>query len=194
MKLSECQAIIKPFLSEYRYKHSLNVAKEAVRLAERYGADPQKAETAGILHDIMKDADPKDQLKIMDRFGIILTDVEKSAQKLWHAIAGALYIEHELGIQDREILNAVRYHTTGRAGMGLLEKVIFIADFTSAERDYNGVEDMRRAADISLENAMLAGVTFTIKDLASRGKPIHPDSLATYNWVILGNDKKASQK
>ena len=183
MKLSEYQAIIKPFLSEYRYKHSLNVAKEAVRLAERYGADPQKAETAGILHDIMKDANPKDQLKIMDRFGIILTDVEKSAQKLWHAIAGALYIEHELGIQDR-------YHTTGRAGMGLLEKVIFIADFTSAERDYNGVEDMRRAADISLEDAMLAGVTFTIKDLASRGKTIHPDSLATYNWVILGNHKR----
>ena len=187
MELKEYQEIIRPFLSEYRYKHSVNVAKEAVRLANRYGADAQKAETAGILHDIMKDASPEDQLKIMERSGIILTDVEKNAQKLWHAISGALYVEQELGIQDQEILDAIRYHTTGRPEMGLLERVIFVADFTSAERDYDGVKKMRAAADISLERAMLEGVTFTIRDLSARQKPIHPDSLATYNWMILNS-------
>lgn len=185
MKLSEYQAIIRPLLTERRYQHSVNVAKEAVRLAKRYGADPQKAETAGILHDIMKDTAPPEQLKIIEGSGIILSDVEKGAQKLWHAIAGAAYIERKLGITDREILDAVRYHTTGRAGMTLLDKVLFIADFTSEERDYDGVEKMRQAAGHSLEAAMLEGVTFTIVDLATFQKAIHPDTIAAYNDVVL---------
>ena len=185
MKLSEYQAIIRPLLTERRYQHSVNVAKEAVRLAKRYGADPQKAETAGILHDIMKDTAPPEQLKIIEGSGIILSDVEKGAQKLWHAIAGAAYIERKLGITDREVLDAVRYHTTGRAGMTLLDKVLFIADFTSEERDYDGVEKMRQAAGHSLEAAMLEGVTFTIVDLATFQKAIHPDTIAAYNDVVL---------
>lgn len=185
MNLTDYKAIIKPLLSEKRYQHSVNVAKEAVRLAKRYGADPEKAEVAGILHDIMKDTPPDEQLKMMMRFDIILTDVEHNAQKLWHAMCGAAYIEQELHIHDREILDAVRYHTTGRANMAPLEKVIFIADFISAERDYDGVELMRKAADVSLEQAMLEGVVFTMQDLAQRFKPIHPDTVSAYNWVVL---------
>ena len=185
MKLSEYKEIIRPRLSDYRYLHSVNVAKEAARLAEKYGADPEKARLAGILHDITKETPADQQLKIMEKFDVQLTDIERSAPKLWHAISGAVYIEHELGIKDKDILDAVRYHTTGRAGMSLFEKVLFIADFTSEERDYNGVDKMRRAADISLEKAMLEGVTFTITDLASRHKSIHPDTVSTYNWVIL---------
>ena len=185
MKRKEYQQIIRPLLSDHRYRHSVNVAKEAVRLAKRYGADPEKAETAGILHDIMKDTGPGDQLKIMERAGIVLTEVEQNAPKLWHAISGALYVERELGVHDREILDAIRYHTTGRVGMSLLERVIFVADFTSEERDYNGADGMRAAANVSLERAMLEGVTFTLRDLSARQKPIHPDTLATYNWMVL---------
>ena len=185
MKFSEYKAVIKPHLSDYRYRHSINVAEQAVHLAKLYGADPQKAQIAGILHDIMKDTDPSDQLKIIERSGIILTDVEKSAPKLWHAISGAAYLEQELDIHDKDILDAVRYHTTGRAGMSLLEIVIFIADFTSAERDYDGAEEMKKAAERDLDEAMLRGVTFTITDLAKRHKSIHPDTLSTYNWVVL---------
>ncbi|HEX3037673.1 MAG TPA: bis(5'-nucleosyl)-tetraphosphatase (symmetrical) YqeK [Oscillospiraceae bacterium] len=194
MNTTDYKAIIKPLLSEKRYIHSVNVAKEAVRLAKRYGANPEKAEVAGILHDIMKDTPPDEQLKMMMRFDIILTDVERDAQKLWHAICGAAYIEQELQISDRDILDAVRYHTTGRANMTQLEKVIFIADFISADRDYDGVERMRKAAEISLEQAMLEGVVFTIQDLSERFKPIHPDTVSAYNWVVLDFEDKVKSK
>lgn len=186
----ECRKVVKPRLSEARWKHSQNVSKEAVRLAKKYGADPQKAEIAGLLHDVMKDTAPEEQLQMMQRFGIILTNVELAAPKLWHAMSGAAFLERELGMQDADILNAVRYHTTARKGMSLLEQVIYIADFTSAERDYDGVEEMRKAADTSLEEAMVEGLAFTIQDLSEKKAPIHPDTFYAYNEVIIQKKEK----
>jgi putative HD superfamily hydrolase of NAD metabolism len=185
MNAANYREIIKPLLSEKRYYHSLCVSETAVKLAEKYCADVKKAEVAGILHDIMKDLSPDEQLKMMTRYDIVLSDVERTAQKLWHAMLGAAYIEDKLGITDREILNAVRYHTTGRANMTALEKVLYIADFISEDRDYDGVEGMRKAAGVSLEQAMVEGMTFSILDLARRYKPIHPDTVAAYNQVVL---------
>ena len=185
MNNTDYKAIIKPFLSEKRYHHSVCVSEEAVRLAKKYGANEEKAEIAGILHDIMKDIPHDEQLKMMTHFDIVLTDVERSAQKLWHAMLGAAYIENELHITDPEIINAVRYHTTGRADMTLLDEVLFIADFISADRDYAGVEELRNAADMSLEQVMIEGISFTIKDLVQGYKPIHPDTIAAYNQVVL---------
>lgn len=189
MTLEEGKEYIRPLLSEKRYRHSVNVAKEAVRLAKKYGADPGKAEIAGILHDCMKDLSPEKQLKKMQQFDIILTDVEQSGKKLWHAILGAAYVQRELHVQDPDILSAIRYHTTGRAGMPLLEKVLFVADFTSADREYPGVESMRKKADRSLEEAILEGTAFTICELAQGGWCIHPDTVALYNETILNRDK-----
>ena len=117
------QEMVRPFLSERRLHHSECVAQMAKELAVRYGADPQKAWIAGMLHDILKEQSKEEQLKMMDEFGIILTDEEHNAPKLWHAILGAAYLERQGGISDREILNAVRYHTTAHADMALLEKV-----------------------------------------------------------------------
>ena len=185
MDINEYKKIIKPFLSEKRYHHSLCVYEEAVSLAKKYGVNEEKAGLAGILHDIMKDIPPAEQLKMMTQFDIILSDVERSAQKLWHAILGAAYIENKLNITDVEVINAVRYHTTGRANMTMLDKILFIADFISADRDFDGVEDLRRTAQISLEQAMLEGVTYTIKDLAGSYKPIHPDTISAYNQAVL---------
>ncbi len=183
--IEQYKDMIKPFLGEKRFYHSVCVSESAVILAKRYGANEEKAAVAGILHDIMKDTPPEEQLKMMTRYDIVLSDVERSAQKLWHAMLGAAYLENEFGISDREILDAVRYHTTARKDMALLEKVIFIADFVSADRDYPGVENMRKAVNISLEQAMVEGITFNIKDLASSYRPIHPDTIAAYNQVVL---------
>lgn len=190
LTVEECKKIVKPRLSETRWKHSQNVSLEAVRLAKKYGADPQKAEIAGLLHDIMKNTAPEQQLQMMQRFGIMLTNVELAAPKLWHAMSGAAFLERELGIQDVDILNAVRYHTTARSGMSLLEQVIYIADFTSAERDYDGVDQMRKAADTSLEEAMMEGLIFTIQDLSQERCPIHPDTFCAYNEVIIQKKEK----
>ena len=104
-------------LTQKRFEHSLNVSEEAVKLAKKYGADTEKAELAGLLHDILKDTPPEKQLKILADFGIIMSDVELSAKKFWHAISGAVYIKHVLHIEDEDVYNAVRYHTTGRKNM-----------------------------------------------------------------------------
>ena len=104
-------------LSEYRRIHSLNVSKEAVRLAEKYGADAEKAEIAGLLHDITKEMDDETQLKIIESGGIMLTAVEKASPQLYHAMSASVYVRTHFGIEDDDICSAIRYHTTARANM-----------------------------------------------------------------------------
>ena len=170
-------------LTAERFNHSVEVSKEAVRLARLYGGDVGKAETAGLLHDICKDTDKSVLLKLFEDNHIALNEQEKRAPKLWHAIAGALFVERELGIKDTDILNAVRYHTTARAGMSLTEKIIYVADFTSPDRSYPGVEKIRQKAGISLEECMREALSFTICDLAGRNMPIHTETVAAYNEI-----------
>lgn len=172
-------------MSEFRRRHSINVSKEAARLAGKYGADIKKARIAGLLHDVTKEFDNEKQLKIMSDGGIMLSDVERSSPKLWHAISGSIYLRDELGIDDPDILNAVRYHTTARAGMSLLEQVLYLADYTSAERDFEDVDVIREKAEISLDEGTLYGLQFTLRRLSARGVPISPDALAAYNEIIL---------
>ena len=178
-------AIIRSRLSDYRFRHSLCVAQEAKRLAERYGADADKAYTAGILHDIMKDTPKEVQQQIFAEYAVDLDAVEKRSTTLWHARSGEAFLRYVLGVTDEEILSAVRYHTTGRAGMSLLEQVLFTADFTSADRNYPDVDVMREYADQSLTKAIRYGVEYTIRDLIEQGRPVHPDTLAVYNEIVL---------
>ena len=177
--------IIRGRLTPSRFEHSLAVADRAVELARRWGADPAKARTAGLLHDILKDAAPAAQLQIFRDFGILLDTVERQVQKLWHAKAGAVFIERILGVADPEILSAVRYHTTGHAGMDILETVIYLADFTSSDRDYPDVDVLRRLSDEDLDQAMAYALSYTIRDLVQKKRAVHPDTLACYNEVIL---------
>ena len=154
-------------------------------LAERYGADPEKAYFAGLLHDVMKDAPRDEQKEMIERGGTVLTETELANPKVWHAMAGEAYLRTELGVADADVLSAVRYHTTGRAKMSLLEKILYVADYLSADREYDGVERMRRLAESSLEEAMLFGLSFTISDLAQKEQIIHPDSVDCYNEICL---------
>ena len=194
MSIAEYKKIIKSMMSENRYNHCVNVSKEAVKLAKRYGGDEEKAAISGILHDITKEMPKEEQLQIMLDSGIILDDIQKNAPKLWHGISGSVYIKNHLDIDDEDILNAICYHTTGRAGMSLLEKIIFVADFTSEERTYKGVATMRKKSRKSLEDAMLYGFKFTFSDLSSRELAIHPDELACYNEIVLNNPTKGKSK
>ena len=194
MSIAEYKKLIKSMMSENRYNHCVNVSKEAVKLAKRYGGDEEKAAIAGILHDITKEMPKEEQLQIMLDSGIILDDIQKNAPKLWHGISGSVYIKKHFGIEDEDILNAICYHTTGRAGMSLLEKIIFVADFTSEERTYKGVATMRKKSRKSLEDTMLYGFKFTFSDLSSRELAIHPDELACYNEIVLNNPTKGKSK
>ena len=181
--------LLKKRLAEKRYLHSLAVADEAVRLADMYGADKQKAYLAGLLHDVTKNASPEEHLNIFSTFGIILTDIEKEAEKLWHAISGAAYIKYVLMIDDEEIIDAVRYHTTAKADLSLLSKVLYLADYTSADRDYDDVDVIRGLVNKSLDSAYLYALKYTITDLAGRGKALHPDTVAAYNQTVLNGEK-----
>ena len=184
-KNTEYKEILKKRLTPKRYNHSLCVADEAVRLAKKYGGDLEKAYLAGLLHDITKNATAEEHLNIFSQFDIMLNDVELSAEKLWHAISGSVYIEHILGISDKEIITAVRYHTTARENMTQLEKLLYLADFTSADRDYDDIDIMRQKVEISMEAALDYALSYTINDLVSRGKPLHIDTVKAYNQNAL---------
>lgn len=177
--------IIRSRLSDYRFHHSLNVAKEAARLARMYGADERQAYTAGLLHDIMKDTELSAQERILSDYGAELDAIEKQSPMLWHARTGEVFLRNILAIDDEDLLRAVRYHTTGRAHMSLLEKVLFVADFTSADRSYPDVDVMRAHADHSLEEAIRYGVEYTIRSLEEAGRIVHPDTIALYDDIVL---------
>lgn len=181
---NDLKAILKSRLDEKRYYHSLCVADEAVRLAEKYGADTQKAYLAGLLHDITKNATSEEHLQIFSQFGIILNGVEKNAQKLWHAISGACYIEHILKISVPEIIDAVRYHTTAKANMSLLSKILYLADFTSLDRDYDDVEVIREKVNKSLNDAFIYALQYSITDLVDNKRAVHLDTLSAFNEAV----------
>lgn len=184
-KIERFREIIKGRLSEKRFYHSCKVSEEAVFLAKKYGADVEKAEFAGLVHDIEKDTPQEAQLRTLEKYSIILDDVEKSAPKLLHAIAGAAVLEKEYNITDTDVLDAVRYHTTARAGMSLLEKIIYLADYISADRDYEGVEGLRAAIHASLEGGMDTALRFSIAELLEKRAPIHIDTVRARNELIL---------
>jgi len=181
--------LLRERLGDYRFRHSLCVAEEAKRLARLYGADEQKAELAGLLHDIMKEADREEQQKYILMDTRRLSPFFDVSHKLMHAPAAAAYARRELGIKNRDVLAAIRYHTTGRAGMSLLEKVIFLADFTSADRDYHEVDKMRSLVNKDMAKAMMFALSFTITDLVSKEKLVHPDTFDAYNDLLLSGGR-----
>ena len=177
-------------LTEKRFVHSLNVADTSKALALIYGCDPEKAYTVGLIHDCCKDEAPGLQLSYMLGNSLEMTELEINEPKLYHAMCGSVYARKEFGITDEDMLNAIRYHTTGRKNMSLHEKIVFIADFISAERDYNGVDVMREKAKRSLEEAIVEGLGFTIKDLIERERIIHPDTVDAYNDAMYSIQKR----
>ena len=188
-RISKFYELAEKTLSERRFIHSKNVAYSATLLAKKYGEDPLKAETAGILHDITKEFNPEKQLQIIRTGGIILDDILEKTPKLYHAVSGMVYARDTLGITDEGILNAIRTHTTGAANMPLLSKIIFIADFISEERDYPDVDIMRRESEKSLEDGMRYALKYVISDLLQKGRTVHPDALSAYNEVVLDLNK-----
>lgn len=177
--------IINIKLSKKRYHHSLNVADEARKLSEYYGvSNPEKAYLAGLLHDICKEISFDEQLAMVRESDRNVCDVELITPPLYHAIAGAYYIEHSFSIYDDDFLNSIRYHTVGRAGMSRLEEIIYISDIISADRNYKDVNRMRKIAYQSLEKAMLEALRFSIMDIVNKGSLIPIHTAQAYNQYM----------
>jgi predicted HD superfamily hydrolase involved in NAD metabolism len=184
MEREEALKIVKEQLTDHRYQHTLGVMETAIALAKQYGADEKKAEMAAIFHDYAKFR-PKDEMK-----QIILTknfpqDLLHYHAELWHAPAGAYLVEKEAGIKDKEVLDAIRYHTSGRPGMTLLEKVIYLADYIEPGRHFPGVDEVRVLAKENLDTALIQAVKNTILFLMKKNQPVYPDSFQTYNDLVL---------
>jgi predicted HD superfamily hydrolase involved in NAD metabolism len=182
--------LIKSKLSEYRFHHSMCVADKARELALKYGVDENKAYLAGVLHDIMKEETLDNQREIIEQNGTVMTDLEICNKNVYHQMSGAAYVKNKLGIDDKDIIGGIRYHTTGHSDMTVFEMIIYLADFTSSDRNYPDVDEMRKKTDIGLLNGMIYSLKHTINDLTSHNKQIHPDTLNCYNWVIGELNKK----
>ena len=178
------KSIIKSRLSEGRYIHSLNVAASAAELSKIYNCNRDKAYLAGLLHDITKEEILDVQYRLIEENSHSLTKLERNNPSVIHQMSGEAYSRLKLGITDEEILSAIRYHTTGKANMTTLQKVVYTADFISADRNYPDVEEMRSLALKSLDDAMLYSLKHTILKLTSKAELIHPDSFECYNSVL----------
>ena len=173
---------LKENLSQKRFQHSLNVAAECRKLAEKYGEDQDKAYFAGLLHDICKEMPAEVQLDLVKRSGFTVCREELETKSLLHGIAGAFYVKEHYGVADIDILNAIRFHSVGRAGMSRLEEIVYLGDLVSAERDYKDVDKMRRVTYQSLDAAMLEALEFSIKAVIKKGGLIPVCTVESYNF------------
>lgn len=189
MNRNEALQLVKAQLTEKRYVHTLGVAESAVELAERYGADVKKAELAAIFHDYAKFR-PKEEMKQIIMEQNITKDLLDYHSELWHAPVGAYLVEQEAGITDQEILDAIAYHTSGRIGMTLLDKVVYLADYIEPGRSFPGVEEVRKLAEQNLDAAVIQAVRNTINFLMMKKQVIYPATFHTYNDLIKNLKEK----
>jgi len=183
-KYAHLLEVVKGRLSEERWEHSRGVATTAMELAGKYGGEPEKAFLAGILHDLAKEFDDGHMLKLAAEFNIISSIVERNQPNLLHGPVAAALVQRDFGITDPEILAAIANHTLGAAGMGLLEKIIYLADFIEPGREFPGVGKLRRLAQWDLDEAVLAALEHTFLFLLKRGLLIHPAGIMAWNDLM----------
>ena len=180
-ELSWLRAKVMPYLTEKRIAHVLGCENEAVSLANRWGEDPERAAVAGILHDITKKLSAEEQLKLCEKYGIINDAAEVANPKLLHAKTGAAFARELFGIED-DIYGAIRWHTTGKPDMTLLEKIIYLADFVEPTRDFPGVEELRELCFEDIDAAMAKGLEMCLEFIRSGGAEPYKDSVEACEW------------
>lgn len=179
--IEEAQELAKTTLSPKRYEHTLAVVRLSGELAEVYGIDTQKARLAAMLHDITKEKSSDWQLQRLTSSGIIDETLLIGGIGIYHGITAYLAAKEEYGISDSDLLNAIRYHSTGRNGMSLLEKIIFTADTVAYDRTYKDAQRLRELSFTRLDDTVFEICRFIISDLTSKLMPVCPDTLYCYN-------------
>ena len=186
LTVEELRPIAMSYLKPKRMPHVLGTAEEAARLARRYGADETQARVAGLLHDCTKKLDKAEQLALCGQYGIVLDPLEQKALKQLHAKTGAAIARHVYGVDDA-VYQAILYHTTGRAGMSLLEKILYLADYIEPSREFANDPDVVRLRETvyeDLDRGLLLGLTMTIDEMVGMGNPVHHDTLDARDDLI----------
>lgn len=183
MTLKQAKELVRSRLSDQRYEHTLNVKKMAVKLAKRYGADEEQAALAALLHDAAKEISKDEMRAIMRAYPEYAEGGEARPTSVWHGICAAILARTEWGVEDEAVLSAIACHTAGKPGMSRLDKILYLADMTSAERDWSGVNKLRRLERNDLDAAMLVALKQTNDFVLSQGKPLDPMSKAAYEDI-----------
>ena len=182
LDIPELRACSYSMVKEKRVKHIRGTEEEAVRLAERWGADKTFARRAGILHDCTKYLELDEQLALCRQYGVELDELEQVAVKLLHSKTGACIARAVFGEPD-EVFWAIYWHTTAKANMTTLEKILYVADYMEPNRDFDGVERLRELAYRDLDKALLLGVETTIQEMKDRELPVHKNTLQAQAWL-----------
>lgn len=170
-------------VSQKRLKHMLGVEKASVYLAEINDCDTEKAGLAGLLHDYAKELSDEEFLTLIDKYDLD-PDLKNWGNEVWHGMVGIYKIQEDLGLKDKEILRAIEIHTVGSSHMTTLDKIVYVADYIEANRDFPGVDRAREIAEESLDKAVAYETAHTVEHLAHLAVPIYPQTIETYNAYI----------
>ena len=182
LPMEELEPIVIGLLNPNRVKHVLGCRDTAVALAKRWGADATDAARAGILHDITKAIDGPLQLTLCDAYGKLLDDFSKRYPRTLHALTGSMVAQRIFG-ENEAVVSAIEFHTTGRADMTLLEKIIYVADYMEPNRDFPGVERLRTLAFTDIDAALKLGLEMTLEHLHEQGAEVSPASAGALAWL-----------
>lgn len=177
------EQIVRQRLGAHRAEHTVQCAACAKALAKRFGADVKDAAIAGLLHDITKELSVEKQLKLCEKHDIILDNVSRENPALLHAITGSVVAKEEFSASDA-VCRAILYHTTGHAGMSVLEQCVWLADLIEPGRDFPGIHAIRKQAEDDLSLAVLMGMDQTMEHLIAQRKMIHPAMLEARNDIL----------
>ncbi len=191
MNIDEMKKILEASIPTKRYRHSLAVYETALKLAEAHGLPAGKIAVAALLHDCGRVVSSGKSAQEARKLGLEVPPLEEAQPILLHAILGVYYARETYGVDDGEILEGIRYHTTGVAGMSDLAKVVYLADMIEPGRDFDGVEELRKLAFRNLDKAMLKAYANTIGYLLDSGLLIHPDCIDGYNELLLAARRKS---
>ena len=182
LSLEDLRCVALSMLAPRRIPHVLGTEETAAALALRWGADEESARRAALLHDCTKKFDKELQMALCRQYGIEPDAAERREGKLLHAITGAAVAYADFGVSG-EVRDAIRWHTTGKADMTLLEKIIYLADYIEPTRDFCDLTELRRLAFEDLDGALLLGFTMAVEDLAKKGMPVHPNSVLARDYL-----------
>lgn len=186
LSLEELEKTVVSLLKPNRVAHVLGCRDTAVELARRWGADENDAARAALLHDITKALDGPLQLTLCHAYGIILDHFAAHNPKTLHALTGS-YVAQRIFGENAAVVSAIASHTTGKANMNVLEKIIYVADYMEPNRDFPGVDELRDLARTDLDKALKTGLEMTLAMLRQQGKEISPESLEALAWLETSN-------
>lgn len=189
MLYEEVRDFAKSSLNEKKFGHCVRVEKMAIKLSKLYKEDIQKVKIAAIAHDCAKFFSYEKMFGYMKKFNEPIDEIQKNVPYLLHGPVGALRLKEKFNIKDKDILNAIKYHTTGRKNMSLLEKIIYISDLIEEGRDFKNVEIIRGEAFKNLDKALVMGCDTTMTYVMAKGQIIHPLTVQLRNSLILSGGK-----